>query len=128
MNHVVFLLNALEREQSSQWDSIIITESGQAETKMFKTIVSQTHGYTELNAAFETTVFRKARSLFRWPIIVSSRVSLSLQTKRTQNCIIAITHQDLIKKKKMRQKHIYIIMMNSEEEFGINQFDRCRSI
>jgi len=40
-------------------------ESGRrAETKKFKTIVSQTKGYTETNAAIKTTIFRKAKILF----------------------------------------------------------------
>jgi hypothetical protein len=34
-------------------------DSGRAKTKKVKTSVSQTNGYTELNAAIETTVFRK---------------------------------------------------------------------
>jgi len=50
--------------------------------------------------------------------IVSSRVSLPLQTNGTWNLIIAITHQDLVKKE--NETNAYSMMMNSEEEFGIN--------
>jgi hypothetical protein len=49
---------------------LLSRDSGRAETKKFKTIVSQ-NGYTELNTAIQIiTVFRKTRSLFKWSIIV----------------------------------------------------------
>ena len=121
MIHVVLIINALEREQSSQCDSIAITESGRgAKAKKFKTIVSQ--WLYRIECSNRDNGLSKGKEFIQ----------------RVNNCIksslIVVANKRNIKlghchyspgpiiKKKMRQKHIHIIMMNSEEEFGINQF------